>query len=170
MKNIILFGFMGTGKTVIGKALAEMMAMEFVDMDDLIEQREGITISEIFETKGEPYFRRVESKVAEDVSRCSNLVVAAGGGVVLDCQNIKVLESTGTGVCLSSSAEVIYDRVKNQTHRPLLAVDDPLKRIREMLEYRKPFYDRVTHRINTDKLTVGEAVEKIVGIIEKSNS
>ena len=160
---------MGTGKTVIGKALAQKLGMEFVDMDDLIEQSEGITISGIFETKGEPYFRRVESKIAEDVSGRSGLVVATGGGVVLNYENVRVLESTGTGVCLSSSPEVIYDRVKNQTHRPLLAVNDPFKRIREMLEYRKPFYNRVTHQIDTDKLTVEQAVERIVGIIEKSN-
>jgi len=166
MKNIILFGFMGTGKTAIGKTLAEKLNMKFVDMDDLIEEHEGTAISEIFATKGEPYFRRVESKVAEDVAGRTGLVVATGGGVVLNCENVRALESTGTGVCLNASPEIICERVRDETHRPLLDVEDPLKRIREMLEARKPYYARVKHQLNTDQLSVEEAVKRIIEIVE----
>ncbi len=168
MRNIILFGFMGTGKTAIGKALAEKLKMKFVDMDDLIEEREGTIISEIFASKGEPYFRRVESRVAEDVAGQTGLVVATGGGVVLKCENVRTLESTGTGVCLNASPEMIYERVRDESHRPLLDVEDPLKRIREMLEARKPYYARVKHQLNTDQLTVEEAVGKVTEIVETS--
>ena len=123
------------------------------------------TISEIFATKGEPYFRQVESEVAREVAGRSGLVVATGGGVVLDHENVKVLESSGTGVCLKASPEIIYSRVKDETHRPLLDVDDPLERIRSLLDYRKPFYAKVSHQIDRDKLTIDEIVERIIGMV-----
>ena len=154
---------MGTGKTVIGRAVAERLGMEYADMDDLIEELEGTSISEIFATKGEPYFRKVESEVARDVSGRSGLVIATGGGVVLNYENVRVLESTGTGICLNVSPEVIYERVKDETHRPLLDVDDPLGRIRDMLEYRKPFYARVAHQVDAERPVV-EIVEEIISI------
>ena len=169
MKNIILFGFMGTGKTSIGKALSAKLGMEFADMDDLIESREKMTISAIFEKKGEPYFRQVECEVAEDVAKRSDLVVATGGGVVLNYDNVKTLESTGIGICLNASPETIYARVKNQRHRPLIAVENPLERIRQLLEYRQPFYAKVKHQVDTNLLTIDDIVEEIIEIIRERN-
>jgi len=168
MKNIILFGFMGTGKTAVGQALARKLSMKFIDMDDLIEERERTTISQIFETKGEPHFRKVESEVARDVAQQTGLVVATGGGVVLNHQNIQILENTGIGICLNASPEVIYKRVRDESHRPLLEVDDPMQRIREMLDVRRPFYDLIKHQIDTNQLSITEVIKKITEIVEKS--
>ena len=165
MKNIILFGFMGTGKSAVGKKLAEKLRMKFVDMDDLIEAREKMTISAIFEKKGEPYFRKVESEVAKDVAKESGLVVATGGGVVLNYENVKTLESSGIGICLNASPETIHARVKHERHRPLIAVENPEERIRQLLEYRKPFYTKVQHQVDTDFLTIDEIVEEVIKIV-----
>ena len=168
MKNIILFGFMGTGKTAIGKLLAEKLNMKYVDMDDIIEEKEKISITEIFATQGEPYFRKVESEVAKEIAEKQGLVVATGGGVVLNPENIKMLEKTGVGICLSASAETIYNRVKHETHRPLLQVKDPLKKIVDLLKYRAPYYARVSHQIDTTAMSIPKIVERIIKIVEKS--
>ena len=165
MKNIILFGFMGTGKTVVGKKLAEKLRMKFVDMDDLIEAREKMTISDIFEKKGEPYFRKVESEVAKEVAKQSGFVVATGGGVVLNYDNVKTLESSGIGICLKSTPATNKARGKHERHRPLIAVENPEERIRQLLEYRQPFYAKVKHQVDTDFLTIDEIVEEILEII-----
>jgi len=169
MKNIILFGFMGTGKTAVGQALAQRLDMKFIDMDDLIEEHERTTISQIFETKGEPHFRKIESEVAKDVARRTGLVVATGGGVVLNKQNIEILENTGIGICLNASPEVIYHRVKDESHRPLLEVGDPMQRIRDMLDVRRPCYDLIKHQIDTNEFSLAEVIKRITEIIEKSS-
>jgi shikimate kinase len=166
MKNIILFGFMGTGKTSVGKALAKKLRMEFVDMDDLIEAREKTTISTIFEKKGEQYFRRIESDVVKDIAKGAGFIVATGGGVVLNHENVKTLEATGIGICLNASPETIHARVKYERHRPLIAVENPLERIRQLLEYRQPYYAKVSHQVDTDWLTIDEIVEEVLEIIK----
>ncbi len=168
MENIILFGFMGTGKTAVGKLLAEKLNMEYVDMDDIIEEKEKISITKIFATKGEPYFRKVESEVAKEIAEKQGLVVATGGGVVLNPENIRMLEKTGVGICLSASAETIYNRVKDETHRPLLKVKDPLKKIVDLLNFRAPYYAKVSHQIDTTSMSVPEIVKRIIKIVGKS--
>ena len=165
-KNIILFGFMGTGKTAIGKRLASKLGMQFIDMDDLIEEREGKSISKIFAQDGEPYFRRLESEVAREVAGRSGLVVATGGGVVLNYENVRTLESTGIGICLNVSPETIYERVRRQTHRPLLQVEDPLQRIRDMLASRREAYSRVSHQIECTDDDFEENVRRILDLVQ----
>jgi shikimate kinase len=162
--NIVLFGFMGTGKTCVGRAVAERLGMTYVDLDDLIEAREGTTISAIFATKREPYFRRVETEVAKEAARLERHVIATGGGVVLNEANVRALEATGVGICLNAAAEVIYDRVKDETQRPLLAVADPLARIRALLAHRAPFYAKVSHQIDTSGKPVEAVIEEVVAI------
>jgi shikimate kinase len=162
--NIVLFGFMGTGKTRVGRAVAERLDMTHVDLDDLIEAREGVAISEIFATKGEAYFRQVESEIAAEAARLARHVIATGGGVVLNEANIRALERTGVGICLSATPEAIYERVKDETHRPLLRVDDPMARIRALLEYRRPFYARVAHQIDTTGRPPEAIVDEVVAI------
>lgn len=163
-RNIILFGFMGTGKTRVGRAVAERLGMTYVDLDDLIEARERTTISEIFATKGEPYFRRVESEVAAEAARLDGHVIATGGGVVLNEENIRVLERRGVGVCLSAAPETIFERVRDETHRPLLAVADPLAKIRGLLASRAPHYAKVAHQVETTGKPVEAVVEEVVAI------
>lgn len=166
MHNVVLFGFMGTGKTVVGKEVARRLRMQFVDMDDVIEEKEGCSISEIFAQKGESYFRQVEAEVAEELSQKEGLVIATGGGVVLNSRNVDALQSSGVGIRLTASPEVIFQRIKGETHRPLLLGPDPLKRIATLLARREPYYGRVEHRIDTSRLPLEQVVEEVVRIVE----
>lgn len=168
MKNIILVGFMGTGKTAVGKALAARLKMKFVDMDDLIEEREGIKIPDIFASKGEPYFRKIEKEIAKEVSARSGLVIAAGGGAVIDEVNVKNLKSSGVMICLTATADKIFNRTRAHTHRPLLNVSDPKEKISELLAKRAEYYARADHRIDTSRLSVGEVVDKILNIVQQT--
>ncbi|MFH1779255.1 MAG: shikimate kinase [Candidatus Omnitrophota bacterium] len=165
MKNIILVGFMGTGKTAVGKELAKKLKMKFIDMDDIIKKREGMEISDIFKQKGESYFRDVEKEVAREVSKQSNLVIAAGGGVVINKENVKNLKSNGIMICLNASPDKILERTKRYTHRPLLNVPEPSKRVWELLAKRAQYYARADYQIDTTNLTIDEVVQKILKII-----
>lgn len=166
MKNIILVGFMGTGKTVVGKALARCLKMKFVDMDGIIEEREGMKIPDIFASKGEPYFREVEKKVARELSLESDLVIAAGGGAVIFKENVKNLKSSGVMICLRAAPEEIFDRIKKHTHRPLLNVRDPKGKISELLAARAAYYAQADYEIETTKLSIAEVVKKIEDLIK----
>lgn len=161
MKNIILVGFMGTGKTAVGKALARRLNMKFVDMDDIIEKREGMNIAKIFAEKGEPYFRSAEKEVTKEISKQSNLVVAAGGGAVIDEENVRNLKSGGIMICLNADTDKILERTKGHVHRPLLNVPDPKSKISELLAKRAKYYARADSQIDTTDLTIDEVVEKI---------
>ncbi|MFA5148211.1 MAG: shikimate kinase [Candidatus Omnitrophota bacterium] len=161
MKNIILVGFMGTGKTAVGKALAKRLGLRFVDMDDIIEEREGMKISEIFKKKGERYFRHSEGMVARDIALQAGLVVAAGGGAVIDGENVKNLKSNGVMFCLFATPERIFQRTKGHTHRPLLNVSDPEEKINELMAKRAEYYARADYRIDTSDLSVNEVADKI---------
>ncbi|MCK5305859.1 MAG: shikimate kinase [Candidatus Omnitrophica bacterium] len=168
--NIYLVGFMGTGKTAAAKKVARKFSMAFVEMDEVIEKKENKTINEIFKEKGEAYFRKVEKGVVLEVSGGNNQVVSCGGGVVLDEENISRLKSSGIVICLNASPEVIYERVRRQTHRPLLRVENPEGRIRELLALRRPFYQKADFSINTSSLSIEEAAEKIVSLTKNKVS
>lgn len=168
MKNIILVGFMGTGKTTVGKALARRLKMKFVDMDDLVEGQEGMKIPDIFASKGEPYFRSVEKDVAKEVSAQSGLVIAAGGGALIDEENVNNLKSSGVMVCLTATADKIFERIKAHTHRPLLNVSDSKEKISELLAKRADYYARADYRIDTSRISVEEVVDKILNIVQRT--
>lgn len=161
MKNIVLIGFMGTGKTIVGKALADKLAMRYVSTDDIIEEKEGRTISDIFEKDGEAYFREVERAVIRDLSDMSGLVVDTGGGVVLNHDNILDLKKDGIVFCLCSDPEIIFQRTAKHGDRPLLKVDDPLGRIRELMDIRDPHYKQADHFIDSNT----DDIDKIAGDI-----
>jgi len=162
LPNIVLVGFMGTGKTTVGRLLAARLGMEFVDADDVIVAREGRAISDIFASSGEPYFRAVERKVVSGLAARRGLVVAAGGGVVLNQANLDDLGRDGFVVCLTAEPATVLSRVQQDTSRPLLAGDDKLSRITALLEKRRPLYDAVPRRVATDSLKP----EEIAGRIE----
>ncbi len=162
MRNIVLVGFMGTGKTQVARALSEKLGMKYVSTDSFIEEKEKTSISDIFSKRGEGYFRKAEKDVIKDVSLMENVVVDAGGGVVIDPENLERLKKKGIIVCLWASPEVILERTKKYTHRPLLNVDDPLKKIKELLTLRKPFYERIDCRIHTSKMTLEEVADEII--------
>jgi len=165
--NIYLVGFMGTGKTTVGKEVARKKKWHFIDLDDLIELQEKRRISDIFTKDGEPYFRKVEKKALLKVSKEKNFVVACGGGIVLDKENIKVMKETGILICLSATADVILKRTSGSTHRPLLNVANPKKQITHLLKMRAPYYVEADKVINTSALSVKEVVSKIFKITTK---
>lgn len=150
-RNIILAGFMGTGKTVTGRVLAERTGLELVDMDSIIEERAGRPISDIFATDGEPGFRKLERALAHELSQRQGLVISTGGGIVLDPDNLADFEKTGLLVCLTASPETIFQRLENDTTRPLLS-GDKKSQISGILETRRPLYDAIEHQIDGDQL------------------
>jgi len=162
--NIILIGFMGTGKTSVGMQLAEIFDMRFIDTDDLIEENSKMSIPKIFSEMGEEHFRDLESKAVEQVSRFSRYVVATGGGVVIREQNVRNLKSSGLLFCLDATPGVIFQRTSQYAHRPLLQVEDPIGRIRDMLQFRAPFYAKADYRIDTSQLTVDQVADRIATI------
>ncbi len=166
MDNIYLVGFMGTGKTAVGQELARKKKRCFVDLDDLIELRESRLISDIFAKRGEPYFRKVEKEVLRQVAREDNFVVACGGGIVIDRDNIRIMKETGKVICLKAAPRVILARTRHFTHRPLLNVLNPEDKIKLLLQLRAPYYALADKTIDTSKLTVKKVVAKILKVIK----
>ena len=162
MRNIVLVGFMGTGKSVVGKLLAKKLNMDFVESDEMIEIREKLPIKDIFEKKGELYFRLVEKEVVKEASSRKNIVISAGGGAIADEDNLKNLKNSGVIICLKASPETILRRTKDLKTRPLLNVPEPKKRIGELLKKREPYYNKADFSVNTDDLSVKQAVERIL--------
>jgi len=160
-KNIILTGFMGVGKTSIGTRLARDLGYTFVDTDELIEADQKTTITEIFAQKGEPYFRDVETRIIRTVLENENQVVSTGGGAVIRDENREFFKEAGLVVCLTARPEVIYERIKHETHRPLLKVPDPMAKIRGLLVSRATFYNQADLIIDTSEKSVDEAVREI---------
>jgi shikimate kinase len=186
--NIALIGFMGAGKTAVGKVLAKRLGKEFVELDLLIEQRTGKSIPEIFQQDGEVAFRELEIELTREVSRGKNLVIACGGGIVLNRINIDRLKNESIIVYLVASPRVLLRRVSGSGEkRPLLKTSNrggdeprhydldarsPLDRsIQELLRFRKPFYDRAADiRIDTSKLDIDCVAERIIVELKKNES
>ena len=141
-KNIVLCGFMGSGKSTIGRLLSEKMGMRFIDTDTYIEQKEGMTISEIFAQRGEEYFRELELKVCKELSGLRATVISTGGGTLLKDANVKELKKSGMVFLLNVSSNTVLQRLKNDTSRPLLQRDDKEKAVKMMLSQRIPLYNR----------------------------
>lgn len=167
MQNIYLVGFMGTGKTAAGRELAKGLKFEFVDLDDLIVRKEKRTIAEIFSQDGEPYFRKVEKETLKEISSQENQVVSCGGGIVLDPENIALMKQSGRLIALTARPEVIFERSKKGVHRPLLNVANPLSRIIELLNIRKPYYEKADALIDTSDLSVRQVAENILELIKE---
>ncbi|MCM8763657.1 MAG: shikimate kinase [Candidatus Omnitrophica bacterium] len=169
MKNIVLVGFMGTGKTTVAKELAKLLRCEYLSLDTLIEEMERKPILQIFAENGEEYFRDLESKVVRNISDKENLIIDAGGGVVLREENVINLKKKGLLICLKAKPEIIWERVKKYTHRPLLNVSNPKERIAELLRIREPYYARADHSLDTSYLTVREVVENILKLLKEKD-
>jgi len=165
MNNIYLVGFMGAGKTSIGRLVAKKLRHEFVEMDTVIEEQETLKIVDIFAEKGETYFRDLEKKLLKELATRNNLVVSCGGGVICDEQNLKLLKNSGIVFSLTVSAETAYERTKKDVSRPILNVSDPLAKIRELLAVRNKYYAQAHYKINTEENSIEELADKIVNII-----
>lgn len=140
MNNIILCGFMGCGKSSIGRKLSNKCDRQFVDMDKYIEEKAGMTVSEIFESKGESGFRELETEACRELSEKENLIIAAGGGTLTFPQNVEILKKGGKIIFIDVSYENLCERLKRDTCRPLLQVENRNEVIRELLEKRLPLY------------------------------
>ncbi len=170
--NIALIGYMGTGKTVVGKLLSERLGKDFLELDWMIEEKAGKPIPDIFKDSGEIGFRELEIEATKQVAGRENVVIACGGGIVLNKINTDRLRQNGVTVCLTAKPEVILERVSvEQGQRPLLEVEDQLKTIKEMLEFRGPFYERAADIIvDTSELGIDGVVDKIIEMLKKDES
>lgn len=157
---------MGTGKTETAKILARRLKRVFLDMDEVIVERQGMPIADIFKVKGEPYFRSLEKNLAKELSGKDGLVVACGGGTFVDEENIACLKASGTVLCLTSSLEQILKRTGKFKHRPLLNVDDPKTSMVNLFAKRAPFYAQAHYQVDTDRLTIEETVDAVIKLMK----
>ena len=164
MKNIVLVGFMGTGKSVVAKEVAKRLGLQYVSMDKMIEGREGRQIKEIFAQDGEDYFRKIEKEITKELSRKDDLVIDAGGGVVIDDENVRNLKSRGIMVSLSARADVILSRTDPGKDRPLLDTPDPKRRIEELLAARKGHYAKADFHIDTSDKKISDVIGEVIRI------
>jgi len=170
--NIVLIGFMGAGKSSVGRALAAKLRMKFVELDSLVEQKAGKCIADIFKCEGEPVFRSLESTVAADASLTGGAVISCGGGIVLNPVNIERLKKNALIVYLEAEPEVILSRLKGTGNvRPLLEVSDPAGAVNDLLIARRPLYERSADIIvDTTGLTINNVVNNIIAELPENES
>lgn len=161
-KSVVLVGFMGTGKSTVGSVLSKRLGFELIDIDVLIEKKAGKSITDIFNHDGEKHFRDIEEEVIREIAGMGKAVIITGGGAVLRKNNIENLRKCGKIVCLTATSSEIYRRVKAETHRPLLQVDDPVKKIEELLSAREKFYAEADIFIDTTNLTTEAVAEEVI--------
>ena len=166
-RNIALLGFMGTGKSTVACILAQRLGRAVLEMDAVIEQRAGKPVSAIFAEEGEPYFRRLERALIQELATRRGLIISCGGGVVLNPDNIRDLGATGLVVCLTARPEVILQRVAAASHRPLLEGGDKERKMLDLLASRRSLYEAVPHRIDTSARTPPEVADLILALFSQ---
>ena len=175
-KNIYyLTGFMAAGKSTIGPILANTLGWNFFDLDKEVEKKEGMKIVELFEKKGEEYFRNVETNILRELSQINKSIISLGGGAIASEINFKLIKSTGKIVYLKSTSEMAYKRLRFKKDRPALVfegVESPTKeqfieRINMLMESRKKYYEQCDFVVDTDNQTVGKTVDIIANFINK---
>lgn len=168
-RNIILIGFMGTGKSAIGQRLAQRLGMTFVDTDNEIEALTGMSIDQIFRKHGEKRFRSEEKLLAAKLARQKGLVIACGGGIVLNPDNIRALSESGIVIRLEASAQDIYRRVmRKRRHRPLIRRDLTLEGLQEMIKAREEYYQCADFTVDTSARGIEDLVQAIIDRLEES--
>lgn len=169
--NISLIGFMGSGKSTAGRILSEKLSFLFIDLDNIIELSEGSQISDIFEKKGEKYFRDVESRVIRNIYKNKNCIFACGGGVVTRRENMELIKYSSLVVYLEISPDEAFRRLESTDNRPLIKTDDPKKKISEMIKDRKHLYEKYADMaFNTDNIGPGKLANAIFKKIRSVNS
>ncbi len=170
--NIILIGYRGSGKSTVGSRLAARLQMRFVDTDDLIEERRGVLISDIVKSHGWDHFRRLEKTVIEEISNGDHLIIAPGGGAVLDTDNVNALKRNGFIIWLKADQQTLFKRIQkdqgSSTRRPTLTGKGTLEEIEETISERKPFYEKASEiQVDTSTLDVEAVVERVVAIFKE---
>jgi shikimate kinase len=160
--NLALIGFMGTGKSSVGRLVADHLHFEFLDTDHLIEIRAGKTINEIFAQNGEATFRELEANLVQELASRTQTVISTGGGLPINPANLSNLKQHALVVCLWSSPEKIFERVREQSHRPLLQTPDPLAKIRSLLTQREPFYKQADILLNSEFRSIREVAQQVI--------
>ena len=161
-ENIVLVGFMGTGKTSVANQLARLSAMPLLDMDTMIEARAGKPITRIFAEEGEPAFRKIEHALAAELATPSGSIISTGGGIVLNQDNIRLLSEGGLVVCLQASIDEILRRVQHDTTRPLLQGLDRRAKVAALLDARAHLYRTIPYQIHTDGRTIADIADEII--------
>lgn len=168
--SVILIGLPGVGKTTLGKELAKNLDFKFLDTDFMIEELEGYSISEIFEQKGEEYFRALEASLIKSLSGVKNKVISIGGGAFQTEVNRNNLMNIGRVVYLYAAPEVIWERIKGFSGRPLLKCDNPYGKLVELHNARHSFYEMADYKIDTNNLTKSQVIEELLKVIDAKNS
>jgi len=166
-RNIILCGFMATGKSSVGKRLAAKLHYRFLDMDSLIEEETGMTIPQIFSTQGEPAFRALESRMVERIAGWSGYVVATGGGTIVNPQNLETLKRCGVVISLTADIRTILLRSGKGDTRPLLQGENKSERIRQLMKQREPFYAQADIVLDTSTLNINQVVRRLVARLQE---
>ena len=161
-RNIVLCGFMATGKSSVGRRLAEMVHYDFLDMDAAIEADAGMSIPEIFSSKGEPEFRALESLMVERIAKKTGCVIAAGGGTIVNPQNLARLKGSGVIITLTAEVPTILQRIGTGEDRPMLWEGDRTEKIRALLEKRKEAYSKADIILDTSALSIDEVARQLV--------
>lgn len=167
--NIILIGFMGTGKTAVGKRLAALLNMDFYDTDREVESVTGMTISQLYTKYGEVRFRSEENLAIKRLVNNKNSVIALGGAVVLDKKIIDMISEKGVIVCLTAKPEIIYERVKRRNNRPFLKKGNMYDTILELLDKREEVYKCADFTVDTSDLSFQEIIESIMGFLHNNS-
>lgn len=165
--NIILIGFMGTGKTAVGKRLAAILRKDFYDTDQEVEAVTGISIPQLFSRYGEIRFRSEEKLAVNRLAQKENCVIATGGSVMLDKKNIELLGEKGIIIHLTAKAEIIYERVRRRNNRPLLKKGDMYNNIVELISQREAMYNGADFCIDTSELDFQEIIERIMAFLDE---
>ncbi len=161
-RNIILCGFMATGKSSVGKRLSEIVGYDFLDMDAAIEAEEGMSIPQIFSIRGEPAFRALESRMVERIAGQSRCVVATGGGTIVNPRNLEALKRSSVVINLTADIDTLLQRIGSGEDRPMLWEGDRIERIRTLMEQRAPAYAQADIILNTSSLSIDEVAQRIV--------
>jgi shikimate kinase len=170
--NIVLIGYRCAGKTVVGKQLAGRLQRRFVDTDDLIEERQGVPISDIVKSRGWGHFRKLERNTIEEISNEDNLIIAPGGGAVLDTDNVKALRKNGFIIWLKADKQTLLKRLNQDsgtnTRRPPLTGKETSEELKEVMSLREPIYERVSEtKVDTSTLNVEAVVENILTVLKE---
>ena len=169
-KNLVLTGMMGVGKSTIGKRIAKKLGVKFIDLDKIIEKREGNSIKDIFEINGEDYFRKIEKKIALQELKKTNTVIALGGGAFINKDIRKEVEVSAISFWLDLSIRSLLKRLKDSKKRPLLDKENLPQTVNKIYLERKKFYNQSNYKIKCNSITVNEIVLKILKLYEDSGN